>query len=114
MKLISFLLFSFLFLQVSQSKLMKVKQGEVFKVVLKANHSTGYSWHWSSNSNESIVDSVYVDYILSDKAIVGGGGHEIWEFKAKKKGSQKLIMTYKRPWEKEENLEIREILIEVD
>ena len=93
---------------------MKVKQGEVFKIVLKANHSTGYSWHWESKSSESIIDSVYVDYILSNKTIVGGGGNEIWEFKAKKKGSQKLIMRYKRPWEKEGDHENREILIEVE
>lgn len=103
-----FLLFSF------QSRIMKVRQGEVFKVILKSNHSTGYSWQWDNKSNESIIDSVYMDYVLSDKAMIGGGGNEIWEFKAKKKGKQKLIMHYKRPWEKDGTYDKREILIEVE
>lgn len=97
-----------------QNRIIKVRQGEVFKVILKANHSTGYSWQWDNKSAESIVDSVYMDYVLSDKAITGAGGNEIWEFKAKKKGEQKLIMLYKRPWEKDGVAEKREVLIKVE
>lgn len=97
-----------------QSKVIQVRQGEVFKVILKANHSTGYSWQWENKTDTSIVDSVYVDYVLSDKAITGSGGNEIWEFRAKKKGEQKLIMIYKRPWEKEGTFEKKEILVRVE
>ncbi len=97
-----------------QNRIIKVRQGEVFRVILKANHSTGFSWQWENNSNKSIVDSVYMDYVLSDKAITGAGGNEIWEFKAKKKGEQKLIMVYKRPWEKEGSFEKEEILVRVE
>ncbi len=97
-----------------QSRVMKVRQGDVFKVILKANHSTGYSWQWENKPDKSIIDSVYVDYVLSDKTITGAGGNEIWEFKANRKGEQKLIMLYKRPWEKEEANEKREILIKVE
>ena len=114
MKVVLLVVFSFFLLLPAQGIKMKVKQGEVFKVVLKANRSTGYSWHWDSKSPESIIDSVYVDYVLTSKTSVGGGGNEIWEFKAKKKGAQKLIMSYKRPWENKEALEIKEILIEVE
>jgi len=97
-----------------QSRIIKVRQGEVFRVILKANHSTGFSWQWENKSNKSIVDSVYMDYVLSDKAITGAGGNEIWEFKAKRKGEQKLIMVYKRPWEKEGSFEKEEILVRVE
>jgi len=51
---------------------------------------------------------------LSDKAITGAGGNEIWEFKAKTKGEQKLIMVYKRPWEKKGTFEKKEIFIKVE
>jgi inhibitor of cysteine peptidase len=97
-----------------QSRIIKVRQGEVFRVILKANHSTGFSWQWENKTNKSIVDSVYMDYVLSDKAITGAGGNEIWEFKAKRKGEQKLIMVYKRPWEKEGSFEKEEILVRVE
>ena len=97
-----------------QSRIIKVRQGEIFKVILKANHSTGYSWQWENKTNKSIVDSVYMDYVLSDKAITGSGGNEIWEFKAKRKGEQKLIMVYERPWEKDGIIEKKEILVEVE
>ena len=97
-----------------QNRMIKVRQGEIFKVILKANHSTGYSWQWQNKTNKSIVDSVYMDYVLSDKAITGSGGNEIWEFKAKRKGEQKLIMIYKRPWEKDGVPEKKEILVRVE
>lgn len=97
-----------------QSRIIKARQGEVFRVILKANHSTGFSWQWENKTNKSIVDSVYMDYVLSDKAITGAGGNEIWEFKAKRKGEQKLIMVYKRPWEKEGSFEREEILVRVE
>jgi inhibitor of cysteine peptidase len=97
-----------------QSRVIKVRQGEVFKVILKANHSTGFSWQWENKTNNSIVDSVFMDYVLAERAITGAGGNEIWEFKAKKKGEQKLIMVYKRPWEKEGAFEKKEILVRVE
>lgn len=93
---------------------MNVRQGEVFKVILKANHSTGYSWQWDNKTDHSVIDSVYADYVLSDKMMTGAGGNEIWEFRAKRKGEQKLIMIYKRPWEKNGDSEKREILIKVE
>ena len=97
-----------------QSRVIKVRQGEVFKVILKANHSTGYSWKWENKTKKSIVDSVYMDYVLSDKAITGSGGNETWEFKAKSKGEQKLIMIYMRPWEEDGVIDKKEILVRVE
>ncbi len=97
-----------------QSSVMTVRTGEVFKVVLKSNQSTGYSWHWENNSKENLLDSVYVDYVLKDWAITGAGGNEIWEFRAKRKGKQEIIMVYKRPWEKVAEADRKVILIQVE
>ena len=87
------MLFSF------QSSVMRVRTGEVFKVILKSNRSTGYMWHWENKNEAKSIDSIYVDYALKDRAITGAGGNEIWEFRANRKGKQDIIMVYKRPWE---------------
>ncbi len=97
-----------------QSNVIKVKTGEVFKVILKSNQSTGYTWHWENRSKENLLDSVYVDYVLRDKAITGSGGNEIWEFRAKRKGEQKLIMVYKRPWEMVDEVNRKVFLVHVE
>ncbi|MGI9531944.1 protease inhibitor I42 family protein [Lutimonas sp.] len=97
-----------------QSSVVNVRTGEVFKVVLASNQSTGYSWQWENKSEENLLDSVYVDYVLKDKAITGAGGNEIWEFMAKRKGKQEVIMVYKRPWEKTTEADRKVFLIHID
>jgi len=96
-----------------QSSVMSVRTGEVFKVILKSNRSTGYSWHWENKSEAKIIDSIYVDYVLKDKAITGSGGNEIWEFRAKRKGEQELIMVYKRPWKDSDGDQRKTFLVKV-
>lgn len=96
-----------------QSSVIKVRTGEIFKVVLKSNHSTGFSWHWENKSKTNLLDSIYVDYVLKDKAITGAGGNEIWEFRGKRKGKQELIMVYKRPWEKATESDRKVFLIDI-
>lgn len=96
-----------------QSSVMHVRTGEVFKVILKSNRSTGYSWHWDNKNETGLIDSIYVDYVLKDRAITGSGGNEIWEFRAKRKGEQELIMVYKRPWDHSDGEERRTFLVKV-
>jgi len=96
-----------------QSSVMNVRTGEIFKVILKSNRSTGYTWSWENKSEVNIIDSVYVDYVLKDRAITGGGGNEIWEFRAKLRGEQELIMVYKRPWENSEEDQRKSIVVKV-
>lgn len=106
-----------LYLMISsyQTKIMKARKGEVFRVVLNANHSTGYRWYWENKPDKnSIIDSVHTDYILQNKGLTGGGGQEIWEFKANRRGDQKLILTYKRAWEKKPPIETKEIQVRVE
>lgn len=97
-----------------QSSVIKVRTGEIFKVVLASNQSTGYSWHWENKSKENLLDSVYVDYVLKDRAITGAGGNEIWEFRGKRKGKQEVIMVYKRPWEKTSEVDRKVFLIHIE
>lgn len=111
---ITLVLFLSLGLWTFQEEVMKVKKGEVFKIVLKSNRSTGYSWHWNDRPARSILDSVYVNYVLEKKMITGAGGHEIWEFKARAAGEQKITLVYKRPWEDDGVAEQKEVLVIVE
>ena len=111
---ISIILLLSLGLWTYQDDVMRVKKGEVFKIVLKSNHSTGYSWHWNDRPSNSIIDSIYVTYVLEKKMLTGAGGHEIWEFRARTEGQQKISLVYKRPWEEGESTEIKEVLVKVE
>ena len=97
-----------------QQGIMTVKTGEIFKIILESNRSTGYGWYLENVPEKSIIDSIYVDYVLKSKMQTGAGGNEIWEFRANRKGEQIIKMVYKRPWEKEPPLKIKEILVKVN
>lgn len=98
----------------AQVDMIKVRKGEVFKIVLKANHSTGYSWYWEDKPDTSILDSVFVNYVLEMKTVTGGGGNEIWEIRAREKGEQTMTMVYKRPWETGGAIEKKEFIVKVE
>lgn len=109
--ILSLLLF---LLSAFQNRNMTVIQGASFKIVLESNHSTGYGWYWENKPEKSIIDSIYADYVLHSKMLIGSGGKEIWEFKAKKKGEQMIRLVYKRPWESETPKASKDILIRVN
>lgn len=93
---------------------MNVKSGEIFKIVLESNRSTGYGWYWVNKPEKSIIDSVYVDYVLKTRMQTGAGGNEMWEFRANRKGEQMIKMVYKRAWENEPPIKSKEILVKVN
>ena len=96
-----------------QSSVMSVRTGEVFKVILKSNRSTGYSWHWENKSEAKIIDSVYVDYHPLMQITAPRPWRICAEFRAKRKGEQELIMVYKRPWEDADTDERKTFLVKV-
>lgn len=85
------------------SKPVHVNAGQTFKLTLKSNPTTGYSWDLTSPLDESIIRFVGKEYQPDKSAIklVGAGGVEIWTFKAVGKGEALIDMKYVRPWEKD-------------
>lgn len=74
-----------------------------FVIALGSNPTTGYSWH--ENYDENMIKLVEKTYELGEEAkegVVGAGGIEYFRFKALQAGKTEIIVTYKRPWEKEE------------
>lgn len=78
-----------------------VRNGEVFKIELKSNPTTGYHWVLTNKASASAVDSLSDTYTPNkrDKNIVGSGGTQTFRFKAVQKGIDSLNFIYVRPWE---------------
>jgi predicted secreted protein len=91
---------------------IKVIVGESFAIALKAVPSTGY--RWKAEFDSSIVDLLKPERFVSQATSVGGGGQEILEFEAKRKGDTEITISYQREWEKKIPKKIKIFHIHVD
>ena len=78
------------------------RKGQVLIIELEANATTGYIWNLSSQLEEGSMLRQLGKYRYIHKArMIGAGGIQRYKFEAVKKGKQKLIFEYIRPWEKD-------------
>jgi len=85
------------------NKQVTLKVGQVFEVELPSNQTTGYRWNYRSDG-EAVVEKVgEPSYMLgsSPMGMVGGGGTEIWTFRATNGGRGTIRLEYARPWERD-------------
>jgi predicted secreted protein len=92
--------------------IVKIDSG--FKVALKSNPTTGYSWQWTNTRAVPIIDSIGYSFVADTPVLCGSGGQEIWEFKGVKPGIDTLIFKYKRPWEKNSAIESKYFIVKVN
>ncbi|MGB9978655.1 protease inhibitor I42 family protein [Methanobacterium sp.] len=79
-------------------KTKMVKVNKEFRVVLKSNPTTGYSWMAKFDPKYiQLVSSRYVPY-KTGSDIAGSGGVQILTFKAIKLGISRITLEYQRPW----------------
>jgi Predicted secreted protein len=79
-----------------------VRKGEVFKIDLKSNPTTGYHWVIVHRDERELTDSVADIFTPDSKpkdGFVGGGGMQTFKFKGVNKGIDTLKFEYVRPWE---------------
>jgi inhibitor of cysteine peptidase len=80
-----------------------IKKGDIVKITLEANSSTGYTWDVASN-NKKVLRYDGKKYIAPKSTgstpVVGAAGKEVLTFKAIKSGTSTLKLVYHRPWEK--------------
>ncbi len=83
---------------------LNLKVNDVIAIKLESNITTGYNWNLSDETDSGIMTLISSDYKTAntDESLVGGGGYETFNFKAKSKGSTAIILTYNRSWEKGE------------
>ncbi|MCX6056966.1 MAG: protease inhibitor I42 family protein [Chloroflexi bacterium] len=86
-------------LQVSDSqKVIEVNAGKEFNIVLEANPTTGYHWAIVGELDPNVVGFVKNEYTsTSDPNLVGGGGVDIWTFKALSAGETQITLGYYPP-----------------
>ena len=82
------------------SQPLRVGVGTRFRIILVANHTTGYSWQLMPPI-PAIVRQEGTDYqtALHADGMVGVGGWEIWTFQALTPGRATLTFHYRRPFD---------------
>lgn len=86
----------------NHDEIILLKKGDIAKVKLKANPSTGYIWSITNfdTSLIKILDEIYIaEKVKSD--IVGSGGNKIYTLEAMNKGQVTIEFIYHRPFEEE-------------
>ncbi|MBM7866225.1 hypothetical protein GTO89_08020 [Heliobacterium gestii] len=81
-----------------------IKKGEILKVQLNSNASTGYSWNYGIEPDSNVLSKVGHRYTLltnpaQTEPLLGAGGREWWWFAPNKSGVTKLKLNYLQPWE---------------
>jgi len=77
------------------------KTGDVVKLVLESNPTTGYIWSYITKPDPDVLLETNYEYIPdnTDEKIVGSGGKEVWTYKTVNNGTALIEMVYSRPWE---------------
>ena len=86
----------------ANGKTIEVIVGQKLIIALKGNPTTGYSWRIKKIEGDAITQIGKVKYLPREHAprMVGAGGIYIFTFRAQKVGVSKLLLVYKRAWEK--------------
>ena len=82
---------------------LKVKVGDVIRVKLKSNRTTGYSWALTGKTDAKVLKSGEVEYKVDEHpaGMVGVGGNDFCTFTALAPGKTDISLGYARPWEKD-------------
>jgi predicted secreted protein len=77
---------------------LKKDIGDEFKLVFESNPSTGYHWEIIGGLDSKIVELVQQYYQSnSEVTLVGGGGVDIWVFRAVGAGTTTITVGYFPP-----------------
>lgn len=79
-------------------KSIGVKNGDIFKVRLKANPTAGYFWSVNIQDEKIVTQDQNYQY-ESDSNLIGAGGKVVFSFRALLPGKDELTLRYLRPFE---------------
>jgi len=78
----------------------EVAVGDLLKLTLCSNPTTGFRWEQVGIGDRTVVEEVGHQFQMpSSRALVGLAGNELWTLKALKKGTTSVSLDYGRPWE---------------
>ncbi len=79
---------------------IKLQTGQFLVVKLKGNPTTGYIWEQNSECN-LLRKTDESQFATDNKELLGSPGTQSLVFETISKGSDKLVLVYHRPWEKD-------------
>ncbi len=84
----------------NQIREITVSAGNVVKVTVASNPTTGFKWELAGISAPTVIaQNGESEYVPPDSDASGAGGQEIWAFKALERGTSHISLAYSRPWE---------------
>ncbi len=81
---------------------VELEQGQILVVTLDSNPTTGYRWEQAENQEpilEQMGQPEFKQSLTGGRPVAGGGGWEIFRFKAVRAGQMTLQLVYHRAWE---------------
>lgn len=82
----------------SNGKTFNIRVGDIVKLRLDSNPSTGYTW---TNLSGTSTLKLTGKGIFPGNGMPGSGGYQYWNYKAVKPGTAVLRLVYERSWENE-------------
>ena len=81
----------------------ELRVGDTHTAALESSPGTGYGWQIGVEFDEGLLELVERRYecTASTSQLVGGGGQELFTFRALASGLAEFSFDYKRPWEDE-------------
>lgn len=77
----------------SPDQTIETSPGKTFQIIINSNPTTGYHWEIVGELDKSVVEFVSKEYqSTSQPGLVGGGGVDIWTFKATAAGQAKITL----------------------
>lgn len=76
----------------------KLKPNDQVSITLPGNPTTGYRWELAAISVDILEPGGEPEY-LADSSLPGSGGSFRFHFTARKQGSTRIILAYRRSWE---------------
>ena len=72
---------------------IETNPGKTFQITIDSNPTTGYHWEIVGELDKNVLEFISKDYqSTSPPGIVGGGGVDIWTFKAVAAGQAKITL----------------------
>jgi inhibitor of cysteine peptidase len=81
-----------------QSKNITVEKGDLIKLLLSANPTTGYQWEWVKDEAPFLAQKGEPEY-KADSNLIGAGGVSVFTFQVNGSGSGSLHLIYHRTFE---------------
>ena len=80
---------------------IEVHTGDIIRITLKSNITTGYGWENADKVDKDILALDKNDYVSdpNPEELDGVGGNTVIVYRAMKPGRAKIELTYMRPWE---------------